>query len=420
MGRHRLFNIAISTAFILIFYVSEVTGRSAPQKTYTVKPGDSVAKIADFYGVAQDDLRLENDLGKRKALKIGQEIRIPTYFKGGGKGHIVKKGDTLARIAKKYKVPIKKLKAVNKIGKKGHLQLGRTIVIPLKNPVKRKYIPKKQLKLVKSGKLIPGGVLHTVQSGQTLWMIARAYNISKEKIAHRNHISIKKTLNVGQKIKIPGAKEVVPVRIKGYKVAPIHFLRVYNNKNLTIRLVNKHGKIIPRSRKRLSKLAASKPKGRHKRSRFKMLHPRLIHMLQRVSERYPGSTFEIVSGYRPHQKGHESRHAMGRAMDFRIPGVPNRELYQFCTKLPNSGCGYYPNSVFIHMDARERPTVWTDYSRPGEKANYKKPAKNNSASQTEDNKTAPVITRPASVDTQQTTPGSPPPVNAADGRQYPE
>jgi hypothetical protein len=96
-------------------------------------------------------------------------------------------------------------------------------------------------------------------------------------------------------------------------------------------------------------------------------------MVQRVAERWPGQTIEIISGYRPKMRGHESRHSMAKALDFRIRGVPNRELYEFCKELPNSGCGYYPNSVFVHMDTREKSVTWVDYSAPGERSKYKRP-----------------------------------------------
>jgi hypothetical protein len=34
------------------------------------------------------------------------------------------------------------------------------------------------------------------------------------------------------------------------------------------------------------------------------------------------------------------------------------------------GVGYYPNSVFVHMDTREESGYWIDYSRQGEKPIY--------------------------------------------------
>ncbi len=148
-------------------------------------------------------------------------------------------------------------------------------------------------------------------------------------------------------------------------IQPIRFVRTWNNKSITVRLMKKSGKLNQASRKKLSILA-----GPRKGAKWRLLHPRLIHMIQRVAERWPGHTIEIVSGYRPGQTGTESKHSQARAIDFRVLGIGNRELYQFCTELPRSGCGYYPNSVFIHMDVREKSAHWIDYSRPGEKSIY--------------------------------------------------
>jgi uncharacterized protein YcbK (DUF882 family) len=79
----------------------------------------------------------------------------------------------------------------------------------------------------------------------------------------------------------------------------------------------------------------------------------------------------LVSGYRPRAAG--SYHSTGRALDFRIDGVENEALVGFCKTLPDTGCGYYPNSGFVHIDVREPNTghvTWTDISRPGEPPHY--------------------------------------------------
>ena len=339
----------------------EVTGSK-----YVVKPRDSVAKVADFHGVSQDDLRAANGMGKNAKLRVGKKIVIPMVLRGGAsRSHVIRKGDTLASIAKKYGIKVKHLTAANKIKKKQRLKLGRTLIIPDEEDVQSTYRPKKSSKLVKSGVKIPGGVRHTVQPGQSLWMIARAYNVKGVKIAQRNGISTDTPLSIGKKLIIPGAKEVVPVRVKGFTIQPVRFVRVWNNETITVRLMTRSGKINKNSRRRLSKLS-----GPRRSRRNKLLHPRIIHMIQRVAERWPGKTIEIVSGYRPGQKGTESQHSAARAVDFRVLGITNKELYDFCTGLPKSGCGYYPNSVFIHMDARKKSATWTDLSSPGEPAKY--------------------------------------------------
>ena len=148
----------------------------------------------------------------------------------------------------------------------------------------------------------------------------------------------------------------------------ILFVDVFNNDRRRLQLVTEAGNINNRSRQTLSKMAASKVKA----TRVALLHPRLILMLQRVADEFPGHAFELISGFRAGEKGFHNYHNYGRALDFRLSGVDNRKLYEFARSLPKTGTGYYPNSVFIHLDVRDKSTTWTDYSGVGEKAQYKK------------------------------------------------
>jgi uncharacterized protein YcbK (DUF882 family) len=108
--------------------------------------------------------------------------------------------------------------------------------------------------------------------------------------------------------------------------------------------------------------------------RARVLHPRLVEMIARVAARWPGRTIEVVSGYRPSSNPHAgSRHAHARALDFRMVGVGREALRDFCRTLPLAGVGYYPHSVFVHLDVRDRSegaARWTDYSEPGERPRY--------------------------------------------------
>jgi len=103
---------------------------------------------------------------------------------------------------------------------------------------------------------------------------------------------------------------------------------------------------------------------------------RLVRLLAQVSDHFGGRTLEVVSGFRPfspRQYTKNSRHNHGEAVDFRITGVPNVALYEYCLTLPQVGCGFYPNSVFVHLDVRAQKTRWVDYSRPGEAPIYRRP-----------------------------------------------
>jgi hypothetical protein len=103
------------------------------------------------------------------------------------------------------------------------------------------------------------------------------------------------------------------------------------------------------------------------------MHPRLLRQIAIVSDHFGGRTLHVVSGFRPFRRGQytaHSNHNIGAAMDFRVEGVPNRVLRDFCRTLPQTGCGFYPRSVFVHMDVRDESATWVDWSRPGQRPMY--------------------------------------------------
>lgn len=103
----------------------------------------------------------------------------------------------------------------------------------------------------------------------------------------------------------------------------------------------------------------------------KRIEAALVSRLQKVAQNYKGKAIQIVSGYRPASIG--SYHKDAKAIDFRVEGVRNEELVTFCRGLADTGCGYYPNSSFVHMDARPAGTghvYWIDASGPGEAPRY--------------------------------------------------
>jgi len=101
--------------------------------------------------------------------------------------------------------------------------------------------------------------------------------------------------------------------------------------------------------------------------------PRLVALIGVVSDHFEGKAIEVVSGFRPYtptQYTPHSNHNVGKALDFHVRGVSNEALRDFCRTLRNVGCGYYPNSTFVHLDVREAKAFWIDRSRPGEPPKY--------------------------------------------------
>lgn len=112
--------------------------KSTPEGTYTVKPGDSLNKIAAKYGIKTSKLKSNNKL-KTDTIRVGQVLSLSntsgtnksTSAKSNtiSKSYIVANGDSLWSISKKYGVSINSLKSLNKL-KGTSLKIGQRLTIP--------------------------------------------------------------------------------------------------------------------------------------------------------------------------------------------------------------------------------------------------------------------------------------------------
>ncbi len=266
----------------------------------------------------------------------------------------VKSGDTLGEIAIEHKIALEELMEINGIEDPDNVWAGRKLRMPGNS---------------EHGKVAKRGVTIEVPKGFNLSRIATAYETPLAKIIQANKLTNPDRVQAGQKLLIPGATEVIELIPPPpcYK-DPVTLYRVRTDETEEVSLVFCSGKTNPDGLDVLSKIS-----GPPRKEMPFPLHPRLAQLIQRVSEKYPGKRIEIVSGQRlPKQKGNESYHNKGQAIDFRMEGISNKDLATFVRKFKNVGVGYYPNSVFIHMDTREKDAYWVDYSRPGEKAIYAK------------------------------------------------
>ena len=80
------------------------------QRSHTVRPGQSLARIARRYSVSVWDLALANRMRPEQTLRPGDVLTIPpqgvTY---------VRPGETLFRISRRYGIEVDKLKKMNKL-----------------------------------------------------------------------------------------------------------------------------------------------------------------------------------------------------------------------------------------------------------------------------------------------------------------
>ena len=124
-----------------------VARQPAAKSVHVVKKGDSLHTIAKRHGITVDQLTQYNNLNSNN-LKIGQRLVLTERPAGTGpeavatapaadtwsgqqavEQHIVKKGDTPAKIAKRYHLSLKELKRLNGLRSDTRLQIGQRLVL---------------------------------------------------------------------------------------------------------------------------------------------------------------------------------------------------------------------------------------------------------------------------------------------------
>ncbi len=110
--------------------------------------------------------------------------------------HKIKSGDSLGLIAQKYHTSRKAIQNLNSL-KDSRIRAGKTLLIPVPTQYAHKverFTNKSQYKGIKK--------IHTVSSGDSLWSIGRYYNVDTRALCRWNNIGIKTPLRKGQKLEI--------------------------------------------------------------------------------------------------------------------------------------------------------------------------------------------------------------------------
>lgn len=101
--------------------------QSGEISVYTVRPGDSLSQIAEMFGVTSNTILWANDISRATAIQPGDTLVILPV---AGVRHVVKKGDTIAAIAKKYEGDVAEIIEYNQLATDDDLSVGMTLVIP--------------------------------------------------------------------------------------------------------------------------------------------------------------------------------------------------------------------------------------------------------------------------------------------------
>lgn len=147
---------------------------------YVVKKGDTLYSIARKYNTSVDNLKSINNI-TTDSLAIGQIIKLPSTSSTASDTYIVKKGDSLYSIARTYNTSVDKLKEINNLTSNA-LAIGQVLKLPSSNASEK--------------------VVYTVKKGDSLYSIAREYGTTVDAIKKLNNIT-SNTLSIGQKLLLP-------------------------------------------------------------------------------------------------------------------------------------------------------------------------------------------------------------------------
>lgn len=161
--------------------------------TYIVEKGDTLYGIANKFGTTVDIIKRLNNLTVNTLLP-GQQILVPATDQTPVEEeptippieqpyiiYTVQKGDSLWKISQRYKVPVNDITAFNNLSNI-NLKIGDELRIPITN--------------------MEAEVTYTVKRGDTLWSIAKDFEVSVDDIKNVNNLATN-LLTVGQNLIIP-------------------------------------------------------------------------------------------------------------------------------------------------------------------------------------------------------------------------
>lgn len=130
-GQHLHFEVhkgkmnGVTTAVDPQIYLEE---KIVKKQFYIVRPGDTISHIANKTNVSANELVSVNAIKDRNKISIGQKLVLPGDVMTM-KFHVVKRGDTLSKIAKDNHSSVERLVKINKIKNKNLINIGQKIRI---------------------------------------------------------------------------------------------------------------------------------------------------------------------------------------------------------------------------------------------------------------------------------------------------
>ncbi len=118
----------LSSNLLSINQVLKIPNSSNLSNIYTVKSGDSLYSISKKFNVSVDDIKKLNNLSNNN-LAIGQKLIINNDNNNSTNTYVVKSGDSLYAIAKKFNTTVDNIKRLNNLSS-NLLSINQILIIP--------------------------------------------------------------------------------------------------------------------------------------------------------------------------------------------------------------------------------------------------------------------------------------------------
>lgn len=189
--------------------------------TYIIKSGDTLYQIAKRHQTSVEDILELNPHLHPQHLKIGEVIQVCSNVQVGshhatnqGHGHsiyIVKRGDTLYQLAKRYNTTVNHLLELNPGVNPNNLQIGEHLNVPgtATHSSKNHGTTHHAIQQLHGQISNPSGhIVHTIEPGDTLYALSKRYNTTVDAIMALNPGIRPRYLQIGQQILIPSTSNM--------------------------------------------------------------------------------------------------------------------------------------------------------------------------------------------------------------------
>ncbi|WP_017497319.1 LysM peptidoglycan-binding domain-containing protein [Flavobacterium sp. WG21] len=196
--------LTISLVFVLSF--NKITAQDSIIE-HRIQKGETTYFIAQKYKVSVEEIYKLNP-ESQNGIKDDQTIKIPVHSSEKPNSsqqiiHVVGAKETLFGLAKQYNISVEALQDANQAILTNGLQIGQQLIIPQGSG-----------DLSQTESTISSKVSHQVVAKESLFSIARQYNVSVLDLENGNKNLLQNGLQVGQTIAIPNKRKTLDGRVR--------------------------------------------------------------------------------------------------------------------------------------------------------------------------------------------------------------